>query len=649
MGLDTSSSAIALDVVSRCWVCSLAARRRRRERVQQAARSSRGAAHTLLSRGTRSIFGVRSYLAMADDAMEFDAPLELTSLPDALQLQVIEAAMCDTSDVDEMPLQGRRVILQGLASKPELNGATGKAVSFDADKGRYGVMLDTDETAKISLKPANLRCQPCRSKQALQTLRNIELVCSQWQSLSRDDELWSRLCKARFGLETKTPPLRIGQLHPSALTTFKEAARAWLSLCAELEFLESQFALSGLPNEGEASFSALWNGAVRTWDALSAQTEAILPAVHATLAPPADAATWREFVAELSLPAELAHALLPLRMLTQQHDGQALQWDHTMAQKNGAIGADAVCPISVPPQQERAQIFHGLVGGYSAYDHLVSTRLFPLKLIAGWTNLLRREDPSFPPNALVIAASFRLDKMFVFDATTSRLALVERNRHGPPTLRRAVPEDTPTGADLHRWLGELASRMASGQLIAEPLVPLDENSRGLSSFPRSGPRLSRAVTRGIEAEGSSVYDPVQGCFLYSIRLRLLPQGEPGAMSAAERGFETAQLRGRHWILRDANGQEDHVHGDGVVGRYPLLREGGWREDEQRGRSFSPSNLSVGEEMEGIFIYQSMSGRGNNVSFGGELLLVPGDLRNPTGEEFALELPPFSLVVPEYIY
>ena len=165
-------------------------------------------------------------------AMEVDVPLELASLPDALQLAVIEAAMCDTSDVDEMSLWGRRVILHSLANKPELNGVTGKAVSFDAAKGRYGVVLDT-EMAQISLKPANLRCEPCRSKQALKTLRSVEQVCSQWQLLSGDDELWGRLCKARFGLETKTPPLRIDQLDPPALSTFKEAARAWLSLCAE--------------------------------------------------------------------------------------------------------------------------------------------------------------------------------------------------------------------------------------------------------------------------------------------------------------------------------------------------------------------------------------------------------------------------------
>ena len=40
------------------------------------------------------------------------------------------------------PLVGRRVIVDGLSSKPELNGSRGIAVGFDEDKGRYTVRLD---------------------------------------------------------------------------------------------------------------------------------------------------------------------------------------------------------------------------------------------------------------------------------------------------------------------------------------------------------------------------------------------------------------------------------------------------------------------------------------------------------------------------
>jgi hypothetical protein len=43
-----------------------------------------------------------------------------------------------------------------------------------------------------------------------------------------------------------------------------------------------------------------------------------------------------------------------------------------------------------------------------------------------------------------------------------------------------------------------------------------------------------------------------------------------------------------------------VHGDGVVGCYPLLRDGGYRDDRQSQYS---SAVGEGEECAGIFIYQ----------------------------------------------
>ena len=37
------------------------------------------------------------------------------------------------------PLVGQRVVIDGLSSKPELNGTKGTAASFDEAKGRYNV------------------------------------------------------------------------------------------------------------------------------------------------------------------------------------------------------------------------------------------------------------------------------------------------------------------------------------------------------------------------------------------------------------------------------------------------------------------------------------------------------------------------------
>ncbi len=48
--------------------------------------------------------------------------------------------------------------INGLVAKPELNGRTGTAVTFDDDKGRYSVKLDE---ASFMIKPCNLLPTVC--------------------------------------------------------------------------------------------------------------------------------------------------------------------------------------------------------------------------------------------------------------------------------------------------------------------------------------------------------------------------------------------------------------------------------------------------------------------------------------------------------
>ena len=57
------------------------------------------------------------------------------------------------SSGDQLPLLFARVRIDGLKSRPELNGTFGKAVNYVEASGRYGVAL---ESGKTSLKPANL-------------------------------------------------------------------------------------------------------------------------------------------------------------------------------------------------------------------------------------------------------------------------------------------------------------------------------------------------------------------------------------------------------------------------------------------------------------------------------------------------------------
>ena len=51
------------------------------------------------------------------------------------------------------------MVINGLVAKPELNGRTGTAVSFDSDKGRYSVELD-GTSSSFKIKPCNLLPTP---------------------------------------------------------------------------------------------------------------------------------------------------------------------------------------------------------------------------------------------------------------------------------------------------------------------------------------------------------------------------------------------------------------------------------------------------------------------------------------------------------
>lgn len=51
-------------------------------------------------------------------------------------------------------------------------------------------------------------------------------------------------------------------------------------------------------------------------------------------------------------------------------------------------------------------------------------------------------------------------------------------------------------------------------------------------------------------------------FLYSYTVTL-----------SNHGPDTCQLLSRHWVIRDGDGREEHVMGDGVVGKQPFIRPG----------------------------------------------------------------------------
>jgi uncharacterized protein affecting Mg2+/Co2+ transport len=89
-------------------------------------------------------------------------------------------------------------------------------------------------------------------------------------------------------------------------------------------------------------------------------------------------------------------------------------------------------------------------------------------------------------------------------------------------------------------------------------------------------------------------------FAYSIRIRLLtPEDGEEYMSPEQRGFGMCQLVSRHWKICKDDPDEDEpsieeVRGDGVIGYYPLLCEGGFvsYQTSDDGRLVGVSSIKV---------------------------------------------------------
>jgi hypothetical protein len=270
--------------------------------------------------------------------------------------------------------------------------------------------------------------------------------------------------------------------------------------------------------------------AADTWAKLERWCASNLHEVGQTLAPPATQAAWDSFQATVvgPAPSDVARrALLPLRLLTSLHDGQNLIYDLLIAAPSGAIEAgEAPSSEGMEYAVLNRQRSLGLLGGYSAYDIHVSCRLFPLRLMAGWTSLLRRNIPLFGRAHVVIGASFDLSKHICLDLDTGGVLIGVGE-----ALSSALPLARPGGAGdtgaLLAWLGEYASRLSSGQFGAADLVPRSPITRGICLMPKAGRRCSTAVTRGIEVVASAVHAHEHGMAIYSIRIRILKQGEAG--------------------------------------------------------------------------------------------------------------------------
>src|SRR3954463_14608744 len=80
--------------------------------------------------------------------------------------------------------------------------------------------------------------------------------------------------------------------------------------------------------------------------------------------------------------------------------------------------------------------------------------------------------------------------------------------------------------------------------------------------------MSDTTTKGVRIEIEPGYlehqsDPRSGIWMFSYHVQI-----------SNLGGDTVQLLSRHWVITDATGRVEEVHGPGVVGEQPVIKPGG---------------------------------------------------------------------------
>ncbi len=124
--------------------------------------------------------------------------------------------------------------------------------------------------------------------------------------------------------------------------------------------------------------------------------------------------------------------------------------------------------------------------------------------------------------------------------------------------------------------------------------------------------MYQATTRAIRVTVEPTFldaesSPDKGQYFWAYRIEI-----------ANLGQEVVQLRTRHWRITDANGRTEEVNGAGVVGKQPVLKPGD------------------------TFSYTS----GCPLPTASGIMAGTYRMQNDKGETFSIEIPAFSLDLPD---
>ncbi|XP_062182642.1 F-box protein SKIP16-like [Phragmites australis] len=431
-----------------------------------------------------------------------------------------------------------------------------------------GLVLDT-VISKAGARPAAaLACASTRLRAAV-----------------AEDSLWRRFCAEDLGLDAPLDP------EDRPLPSFKDAYKVWLE----------SFGMYPLP---------LVKRVKKFWSSLKTWLSVNFPEAFKTLCKGVSESQLK--LAEDDLGFKLP---MPMKLLYRFCNAQL--------------------PFSENHDVNEHISTYGIIGGYAFYDHWVNVHLSPLEQIVEETKLLYREyNEVFSGRKLiVVATSWFHPKTFLLNCSngelhvgTSNLPLGEMFPCVPKSLIRPTDNDMPQDG-LLLWLEEHLRRLQHGMIKTRMLM----TSRYISLYPEAPPSCTSAMTNGVKVRASAVFVPEhpgsgepRGRYMYSYSIRL---SVPEACMLGGVYYSSCQLYSRHWIIGSRDGVVSDVHGEGVIGEYPVL--------------------SPGQEE---FVYESCTPLPKGPGYvEGSFSFVPGKLSRPEGKPFEVSVAPFPLEVPEYIF
>ena len=316
------------------------------------------------------------------------------------------------------------------------------------------------------------RCERT-GKGAAKWTSHCRAVCKRWKTLASDDSLWQPLCVRTYGCFGANSAMEVAPKEGLTTSRHEESAEVLSGMGLGrplpsdgfrgvwLHIHQVEQDLGGVRISGQLFLrsAAIWTG-VKSW----CTAHGAMHVAH-SLCPPAQPDDWTGFIDALGLH-EHDEALLPLKALYAVHNGQMTELDEAMDNERHP--------------EDHSGIFAGLLGGYSAYDHLVCTRLFPLARMVAWTKRLR-DSPLLAGELrlqqIVIAASFDLKKIFVLHAESGEVSMLKHTRDGPRLLLAVPPVDEGSSATrltdgLLRWLECFNQRLQRGVYQNQRLLPV---------------------------------------------------------------------------------------------------------------------------------------------------------------------------------